>query len=161
MADSGCCVCLAPQPREAGEPPQQRTPQWPNLWPTPQRRLMYRGFTRRTQSLPAIAYEGSARPVRYAMARQASAASEGEAMDGASHRLGVRHAMGGTNMSGCRPWSQALLCSHRWLMDNRHGGRASPLFWCVAVRRLFWCVVVRRPSAARSRPPPFARGAEA
>ena len=57
--------------------------------------------------------------------------------------------------------SQALLCSNRWLMDNRHGGRASPLFWFVVVRRLFWCVVVRRPSAARSRPPPFARGAEA
>ena len=36
--------------------------------------------------------------------------------------------------------SQALLCSHRWLMDNRHGGRASPLVWCVVVRRLFWCV---------------------
>ena len=34
-----------------------------------QRRLMYRGFTRRTQSLPAVAYEGSARAVRYAMAR--------------------------------------------------------------------------------------------
>jgi len=33
------------------------------------RRVMYRGLTRRTQSLPAVAYEGSARAVRYAMAR--------------------------------------------------------------------------------------------
>ena len=121
-----------------------------------QRRLMYRGFTLRTQSLPAIAYEGSARPVRYAMARQAIGGIRGR----------------GNGWRIAPPWaeltcqavdreSQALLCSHRWLMDNRHGGRASPLFWCVAVRRLFWCVVVRRPSAARSRPPPFARGAEA